>query len=243
MLAGNCGDSWPRVEDLTFAEWLSKLEEVEKSINIAMLVGHNTVRDLVMGDDFKRHATPDEIEKMKELVDEAMRSGAFGMSAGLDYYPGEYADTGELIELAKVVAIYRGMYVPHLRHCNSHWQAIDQEEWGYGVYHGPIEDAWVGKYRGLMEAIEVCRNSKVNLHLAHMYPAEMLGLDDRGTLSPGSYADIVIFDFNRIKMTGTFLNPAQHPEGIEYVLVNGTIVYKDMAHTGEKPGRLIRHSY
>lgn len=72
-------------------------------------------------------------------------------------------------------------------------------------------------------------------------PAQMLSLEGRGVLSPGSYADIVIFDFDRIKMTGTFLNPAQRPEGIEVVFVNGKIVYKDMAHTGNKPGKLIRH--
>jgi N-acyl-D-amino-acid deacylase len=70
-----------------------------------------------------------------------------------------------------------------------------------------------------------------------------LNLEDRGALIPGSFADIVIFDIDRIKMTGTFLNPAQRPEGIEYVFVNGKIVYKDMSHTGEMPGKLLRHKY
>jgi len=51
----------------------------------------------------------------------------------------------------------------------------------------------------------------------------------------------LLSDLERIRNTGTFINPAQPPEGVEYVLVNGKIVYKDKAHTGEMPGKLLRH--
>jgi N-acyl-D-amino-acid deacylase len=69
---------------------------------------------------------------------------------------------------------------------------------------------------------------------------EILGITDRGTLVPESFADIVIFDFDTINIAGDYLNPTTPPEGIEYVLVNGKVVYKDKVHTGVKPGRVLK---
>jgi N-acyl-D-amino-acid deacylase len=71
-------------------------------------------------------------------------------------------------------------------------------------------------------------------------PAQRFGLTDRGTLRVGAFADIVLFDPETIRMTGDFRDPVQAPEGIEYVLVNGQVVYKDMAHTGAKPGKVLK---
>ena len=72
-------------------------------------------------------------------------------------------------------------------------------------------------------------------------PATRFGLTDRGLLEPGKYADIVIFNLETIKMVGDFMNPDVPPDGIEYVLVNGKLVYKDKQHTGERPGMVLRH--
>jgi N-acyl-D-aspartate/D-glutamate deacylase len=77
---------------------------------------------------------------------------------------------------------------------------------------------------------------------ATSFPAQRFGLKDRGVLKPGAFADILIFDIDRIKANATPLNPTQAPDGIEYVLVNGKIVYKEKAHTGEKSGKVLRHS-
>jgi N-acyl-D-amino-acid deacylase len=63
---------------------------------------------------------------------------------------------------------------------------------------------------------------------------------DRGRLSPGLAADIVIFDFNRIRDKATFESPASVSEGVEWVLVNGVIVLADGKYTGAKPGKVIR---
>jgi N-acyl-D-aspartate/D-glutamate deacylase len=68
-----------------------------------------------MKDDFKRATRPDEIARMALLVDGGMREGAAGLSSGLGYEVGGYADTSELVELAKVVARYGGIYVSHIR--------------------------------------------------------------------------------------------------------------------------------
>jgi N-acyl-D-amino-acid deacylase len=79
------------------------------------MAGHATVRRNVMGDDYKRPARPDEIARMALLVDQAMREGAAGLSSGLEYEVGGYAETQELVELAKVAARYGGVYMSHIR--------------------------------------------------------------------------------------------------------------------------------
>jgi N-acyl-D-amino-acid deacylase len=98
----------------TFGEYLDQLEKQGVALNVAPLVGHGTVRTAVMGVD-NRPPTSEELEKMKELVAQSMEDGAFGMSTGLVYLPGCYADTSELIELCKVVARYGGIYASHTR--------------------------------------------------------------------------------------------------------------------------------
>ncbi|NLU05111.1 MAG: D-aminoacylase [Firmicutes bacterium] len=94
--------------------YIKVLESQGVSINVAALVGHGTVRRQVMGAE-RRPATVEEIEKMKNLVRDAMEQGAFGMSTGLVYVPGRFSETGEIIELAKVVAEYGGIYFTHIR--------------------------------------------------------------------------------------------------------------------------------
>jgi N-acyl-D-amino-acid deacylase len=71
---------------------------------------------------------------------------------------------------------------------------------------------------------------------------EVLGLKDRGIIQEGAYADIVIFDLESIGMTGDYENPSSPPDGIEYVLVNGKIAYKDKTHTGARSGKVLRHT-
>jgi N-acyl-D-aspartate/D-glutamate deacylase len=72
--------------------------------------------------------------------------------------------------------------------------------------------------------------------------AQRLGLKDRGIISPGAYADILLFDYEKISDRGTQLDPHQAPVGIAYTLVNGAVVYENMAHTGVKSGKVLRHT-
>jgi len=185
-LVGNCGGSaapfpitagdafFERIENPeweTLEEWIGIVESKGISINMAPLVGHNNIRSHVMGDDSLRVATAEEVGQMAAFVEQTMNEGAFGLSLGLDYYPGEYADAEELVELAKVVATHGGLLIPHLRNCKSAWKAASKEEYGYSVFQGPIENAWVGKYRALIEAFEISKKSGVRLHIAHLLPA------------------------------------------------------------------------
>jgi len=473
FLGGNCGISPAPTKKKNFEQWLSKIENKGISINYAPLVGHNAIRSHVMGKDFKREAKPKEIELMKNDIHEAMRAGAFGFSTMLDPSPGEYASLEEIVALAEVAQEHNGIYFTHHRHHQSNWASDNPKEYGYGIFHGPDEDTFVGRYRGLLEAIEIGRRASIPVHISHlinvfripqphpdylekaaskatleiiekakkeglritfdviaanlevlgpivnsfvrsrnvalewlnqyktdefveklkdedfrekikrvhhagrlklgmiqtlsdpywmdrlkiikctreeflgktvaeisrlvesspldtvfdiviedpktiwvqflderdtqvarkvffkhpesmpctdvsvvdtsetnkessltfeppevfgMYaeyirtfvldnpilsleeaikkatylPAQMLGLEDRGILKPGNFADIVVVNLDEVRMKGVFLNPAQPPEGIEYVLVNGRITYENMKHTGEMAGRVLR---
>ncbi|HEY3930552.1 MAG TPA: D-alanyl-D-alanine carboxypeptidase/D-alanyl-D-alanine-endopeptidase [Candidatus Koribacter sp.] len=94
--------------------YFAHLEKLGTPINIGTYVGAAQVRALVVGED-DRVPTPQELDEMKQLVANAMQQGAFGMSTALIYPPGHYAKTPELIELAKVVSQYGGIYASHMR--------------------------------------------------------------------------------------------------------------------------------
>ncbi|MDK2384500.1 MAG: amidohydrolase family protein, partial [Candidatus Korarchaeota archaeon] len=98
----------------TYPEYLDALDELEKSVNVAPLIGHNTVRGAVMGME-DRAPRPRELREMRSMVEEAMRAGAWGLSTGLIYLPGTYADTREIIELARPVGRAGGLYATHMR--------------------------------------------------------------------------------------------------------------------------------
>ena len=132
---GNCGDSPAPISDeyrdlavrrfeyysgasdwtwSSYEQYLDFMERRGVGINVAGLVGHGAIRLAVMGFD-ERPPTSAELNRMREHVDEAMRSGAFGMSTGLVYPPGCFAGTDEIIELAKGVARHQGFYASHIR--------------------------------------------------------------------------------------------------------------------------------
>ena len=118
-IAGQCGSSVaPSVgEDgnlRTMGEFLRDNRDNLQGSGSTVLIGHNALRKAVMGNE-NRLATPKELEQMKELIREGMRSGAIGLSFGLIYVPGCYSDTNEVIELAKVVAEYDGILASHIR--------------------------------------------------------------------------------------------------------------------------------
>jgi len=475
FLGGNCSESPAPLKNLTFSAWLEKVEDTGISLNYAPLVGHSVIRVLVMGEDYRRKATAEEIAEMKAYLKEAMEAGALGFSSFRDPDPSHFADVEEIIELAEVAKTYGGMYVPHTKHIQQQWPTDDPGLVAYDLTLSPPEDILIGVYKGYLEAFEVGRRTGIPVHIAHLcnaymlsqphpefleeaaakatlwlldkaretyadvtfdviahkngfcralpmrdafyskiigglrwvqdidkeefvrrlktremrgrlrnvhescrlkigmvhttlvpywfecfkvvrcknkdyeektigeiarshnkdhletvfdiivedpeavwaqhldwtqsdrmnavflkhpevmpstdiwavsmtepdneelpgpaacgvypnyighylrelgilkleegirkatsFPAERLGIAGRGVLSPGAFADVVVFDFDRILDTGTFLNPAQRPEGIHCVLVNGKIVYKDDSHTGERPGKVLRHKH
>ncbi len=97
------------------ADFRARLEADPATVNVASYVGHNTLRDLVLGEDFRREATDEEIAAMAGLLAEELEAGALGLSTGLEYDPGIYSATGEVIALAEVAAAAGGRYISHLR--------------------------------------------------------------------------------------------------------------------------------
>ncbi|HEX7185590.1 MAG TPA: D-aminoacylase, partial [Thermoanaerobaculia bacterium] len=109
------------------APFLAELEKNPPAVNVASYVGHGTLRSRIMGSDYKRPADADEILAMSALLRHELASGALGLSSGLEYDPGIYATTEELIALAKETGRVGGRYISHIRsEDRSLFQAIDE---------------------------------------------------------------------------------------------------------------------
>ena len=422
------GDIQYPIQWTTLGEYLQYLERKGVSCNVASFVGATTVRIHEVGH-ADRPPTPDELERMKQLVRHAMEEGALGVASSLIYAPAFYARTDELIELAKVAAQYDGLYISHLRsegnrflealdelitiartarirgqiyHLkaagSNNWHKLDDaikrieaaraeglsitadmytytdgatgldaampswvQEGGYTEWAKRLRDpavrarvlremvtptdAWESLYlaAGSPENVRVVgfKNPKLKVYtgqtLAEVakkrqkspeetaldlviedgsrvatvytmmsednvrkqirlpwvsfdsdagsmapegvflksnphpraygnfarllgkyvrdeklislaeavrrltaFPAEVLKLDRRGSLKTDYFADIVVFDPNKIQDHATYENPHQLATGMVHVIVNGVPVLKDGEHTGKKPGRVVR---
>lgn len=128
---------------MQFRDYLDALNRQSRILDIMMLVGHGNLRSAVMGFE-GRKATNEELNAMKDLLREAMEAGAIGLSSGLYYPPGAFADQEEMVELCRVVAEKNGIYATHIRD------------------EGNMVLASVN------EAIEVARMSGVRLQISHL---------------------------------------------------------------------------
>lgn len=125
------------------ADYLAKLQG-KIAPNVGAFIGHATLREQVMNDDYKRYTTNEELAKMIILIEQAMKEGAFGLSSGLEYDTGFSASTEELIALAKIAAKYKGIYMTHMR---------DEEE---------------GLLEAIQEAIRIAKEAKLPLQISHL---------------------------------------------------------------------------
>ena len=124
------GGFWP------FGSYLDSLSKQKIGMNVAYLVGHNRIRNKVMGME-NRAPTSEELVVMKNMVEQAMKEGAFGISTGLKYLPGAFSNIDEVIELSKSASKYEGIYTSHLR------------EEGLGLIKGVSEAIKIGKEAGI----------------------------------------------------------------------------------------------
>jgi len=109
------------------ATFFKRLEASPASINVASFAGHGTIRGQVMGDDYRRAATPQELAAMQKLLATELEAGALGLSSGLEYDPGSYSTPAELVDLARVAAPQGGRYISHVRSEDQYfWEAIDE---------------------------------------------------------------------------------------------------------------------
>jgi N-acyl-D-amino-acid deacylase len=114
VVTGNCGGS-----KVNMAKYFRQLDSVKMSINVASLIGHNSVRREIMGESM-RDPSPEEQKAMETLVEKGMKEGAVGLSTGLIYVPGTYSKTPEVIGLARAASLYGGVYASHIRDEGDH---------------------------------------------------------------------------------------------------------------------------
>ncbi|UCE06871.1 MAG: D-aminoacylase [bacterium] len=442
-VAGNCGASPFPLNDEDFSEmdknvlesydlhitwkdingFLQVLNEKKISINYATFTGHGRLRSYIIGKN-DIQPTPEQLERMKQSLVQSMENGSFGLSTGLEYAPGSYASTEELIELCKVVSKYNGVYATHMRNeddrveeaiqealhiCKetdtplqiSHFKACNQSNWHkvdsmLETIHNAVESGmpvtvdrypyiaygtglttflplwsrqgstdeilarlqdksllskiqeyaesrgeriggwdrvvisscfseknkiWEGitiqecatadskspfefirnllleernranivgfamnednlkkilssssvmigsdgsavapygklsegkphpRYYGTFPRVlgKYCREEKLfdlatAIKKMTSMPAKKLGLQKRGIIQEGYYADITIFNPQTVIDNATFIEPHQFPTGIEYVIVNGKVTVKNGKHTEERAGKVIRHN-
>lgn len=403
---------------LPLGAFLAKLAATPRSVNIGSFVGQGSIRETVIGP-ANRAATADERAKMRAIVEQAMKDGAFGLSTGLFYVPGTFTPTDEVIDLAAVAGRFGGIHISHMRDEASrvvdsveetiaigekghlptqvtHHKIIGRPNWGRSVETLKLVDAarargvdatidqypytasstsiqsallpawalegsraeqlsrltdpssrakirtetirlittergggdprnvalascqwdqtlagknladvaalrglpatvegaadatlWIverGGCQGIFHAINETDLERILRHPATMiasdgevpifgrasphprsygtfarvlavyvrerntltladavrrmsaFPAQRLGLHDRGVLRPGMKADLAIFDPDRVRDTATFERPHQYAEGFTIVITNGTIVYRDGQMTAARPG-------
>lgn len=104
-----------------------QLEAQPAAVNVASYTGHNTLRSEALGKDYKRVSTPEEVARMRELLETDMQAGSIGLSTGLGYDPGIYSAPGEVVELARATAPYGGRYISHMRSESlTLWEAVDE---------------------------------------------------------------------------------------------------------------------
>lgn len=151
-------------------EYLDRAEKKGSVVNLAFLVGHGTVRSAVIGYE-TREATKNEVEKMKGFVAQAMEAGTFGMSTGLVYPPGVYANADEIVELCKVVAKYNGVYATHKRGQGDEFIEATLEALEAGMrtgvrvqvsHHAPNLTLW-GRNQETIEMMEEAREKGVEI--------------------------------------------------------------------------------
>jgi len=141
IVTGNCGGSVTAVDS-----FFTELRGNGISINLATLIGHNSVRREVMGS-AQRDPSPEEMASMEALVEKAMRQGAIGLSTGLIYVPGTYSKTAEVVALAKAAAKHNGIYTSHIRNEGNDEQG--------------------GVFSAIAEAIDVGRAANMPVEISH----------------------------------------------------------------------------
>jgi len=239
-VTGNCGISLAPVDEATIdqlkaslgyaanavdwkwrslSEYYNKVKNNGLLVNIAPLVGQGTLRIATMGF-ADRLPRPEEMSKMKNLLQQTMEEGAFGLSTGLIYPPGSFTETAELIELAKVLKEYDGLYSSHIRGESSTLidavkEAIDiGKEAGVKVeisHHKACGKRHWGKVKQTLHMIEAARNEGIDV-TCDQYPYTASSTDLSACLPPWVHEGGVGKLLERLKVPATRIKIRQDIE-------------------------------
>jgi N-acyl-D-amino-acid deacylase len=220
--------------------------------NTVLMVGHNTIRRAAMqgADSYRRPVTPEELERMKELLKEGLEAGAYGMTAGLEYEPGIWSTTDELTELVREIEPYNGVYIVHERSSgldpmwvlpsqDSHIQptmleSIEEtigisEETGVTAVATHIKARgrlYWGKSEPIIKAIQDARDRGVNI-FADQYPYTTSGSDGTIVLIP--YWVMERFKGESTNYRGGLISALRNPQWAEDL-------YEDVEHMINRRG-------
>lgn len=199
IIAGQDGGS-----PFPLADFFSDLERSPAAINVAAYTGHNTIRAAVMGDDYRRPATEAEIEAMVALLQQELTAGAIGLSTGLEYDPGIYSETDEVLTLARITADAGGRYISHMRsEDRAFFEALDElltiaRETGMPVQIGHMKLAMKSLWGRAAEVIAI--------------------LDDARAEGIDVTADVYPYEFWQSTMTVLFPDRDFTPEAARFAL-------------------------
>jgi N-acyl-D-aspartate/D-glutamate deacylase len=229
-------------------EFMLPFDEKPTILNIAMLVGHGRVRRQILGDNYNRAPNADELQRMTELISDAMKQGAFGLGTDLQQEPASFSSPEELLALARTVAKFGGSIVLRLR--NEREKLADAVKEAVSMARDakvPVQVitsskpaiAEIDKARA--QRIDISADSYALSQLATdktttleravqrmtSAPAGRMGLRERGVIKKAVPADLVVF------------SPAPSL-AVKYVFVNGTMVVKNGQPADARPGQALR---
>jgi len=191
--------------EFPLVDFFGRLEATPPAVNMLSYVGHGTLREQVMGDDFRRAATEAEIDSMRDLLKQEMEAGAWGLSTGLEYDPGIYSETDEVVALAREAASRGGRYTSHIRSEDRYfWEAID-------------EILTIGREAGIPVNIT---HIKLAMQSSHGRAEELLQiLDEARTNGIDVTADIYPYTYWQSTLTVLFPErDFQNPEAAEFAV-------------------------
>jgi N-acyl-D-amino-acid deacylase len=216
-----------------------KLQSSPVAVNVASYSGHNTLRSSVMGENYERHATAPEQEKMEALLRKDLEAGALGLSTGLEYDPGLYSSTDEVIALARVAAEYGGRYASHIRSEDIHQESAMDEF---------LEIAREARLPSHISHIKLARRSlwgKAPALLEKLDQARSEGLDITADIYPYTFYEStmrILFakrDFDNRESAEYALRELVRPEGLTlgHYEPDPSLVGKTIAEIAAMQGR------
>ncbi len=173
VVVGQDGDA-----PFPLADFFAALEATPAKVNVAAYAGHNTLRDAIMGEDFRREATRDEWQQMASLLQQELAAGALGLSTGLEYEPGIHSARAEVLYLAQRAADAGGRYISHVRSEDRWFEAAIEEIIAIGRVTGmPVQISHIklamtrlwGTADDLLKRLDAARDEGIAL-TADIYP-------------------------------------------------------------------------
>jgi len=203
IVRGADGSSNSDGQHLPLDEFNASFEHSPAAVNIASFSAHNSIRYAVMGDDNRRPATADEVAAMAALVEADMLNGAIGLATGLEYEPGIFSETEEVIELAKIAARSGGRYMSHVRDEDDLQMDAFEEVIRIGrearlpvhISHIKLADKefW-GTTSAVIEKLNAARNDGVQVS-ADIYPYQRWSSNLAVLFPERDYSDRSVADF------------------------------------------------